>query len=94
MSYQLDDKAMRWRKLITFPQLVMATNQVLEIISPIPLVGLEPTFSLSGESYQLDDKGAKCFFFTDINHEATTRRMLQASTRCWKLTCKTHFVNL
>ena len=80
MSYQLDDKAMRWRKLITFLRLVMVTNQVLEIISPIPSVGLEPTFPLSGGSSHLDDEGAKCFFFTDKNHEATTRRMLQAST--------------
>ena len=71
---------MRWRKVITFIRLVMATNQVLEIISPIPLVGLEPTFPLSGGSYQLDYKGAKCFFFTGQCHEATTRRMLQAST--------------
>ena len=63
----------------------MATNQVLEIISPIPSVGLEPTIrGRSPRSYQLDDKGAKCFFFTGQYREATTRRMLQASTRVGK----------
>ena len=59
----------------------MATVQVLEIISPIPSVGLEPTiWRRSRQSYQLDDEGAKCFFSTGQYHGATTRRMLQAST--------------